>query len=112
MISRSLSIIVGSKADHELLKPIAPYKPKKRLTLEPELTVVEGIAPPSLKAIPYCVPLPFAEIPDPLSSVLSRGTFAETLRQLRNMYLPSSLNSSTYSRHFKHLLWIEEFRME
>lgn len=112
LICRTLQAIVGSKADHQLLQPKAPYVPKERLVRQPELTVVEGIAPPSLTVIPYVFKLPQANIPKPLLSTLSNGSVSETVKSVRRMFLPSVLNSDSYARHFKHLLWVEEFRME
>lgn len=112
MIARTLRVVVGSKADHELLKPKSPYVPRKPSARQPVTKVVEGVAPPALSAIPYRDALPRADIPKLLKAALSNGSFAQILRQMRQVYLPSTLESATYSRHFKHLLWIEEFRME
>lgn len=111
-ISRALRVIVGNKADHELLRPRAPYVPKERLERQLELNIIEGVAPPSLKAIPYVFKLPEAPIPKALLSTLSNGSVSEMVNRVRKVYLPAVLNSDTYPRHFKHLLWVEEFRME
>ncbi|KAG6846206.1 hypothetical protein H0H93_015421, partial [Arthromyces matolae] len=63
-ILRQLEAIIGNQADHEKLRPVAPYTPRPRATMrQPELVVVEGVRPPSMKAIPYVVPLPHAPIP-------------------------------------------------
>ena len=112
VIARALRAIVGSKADHELLKPKAPYVPRNRTTRQPETQVVEGVLPPSLKAIPYVVSLPHANIPGPLSSALSTSSSSDIISRIRRVFLPLVLDSETYGRHFKNLLWIEEFRME
>jgi len=112
VISRSLRAIVGSKADHELLKPKAPYVPRTRQTRQPETTVVEGVLPPALNVIPWKVSLPHAEIPRHVSAILSRGSLVDIIKNVRTVFLPRVLNSDSYARHFKHLLWFEEFRME
>ncbi|KAJ3904549.1 P-loop containing nucleoside triphosphate hydrolase protein [Lentinula edodes] len=112
IITRPLLIIVGSRADHDLLRPRVPYVPRKRTQRHPETNVVEGIAPPSTQAIPYVGRLPLATIPGHLSSTLSTGSTKEVLARLRRMYLPSVLDSETYSKHFKHLIWVEEFQMD
>ncbi|KAJ7222059.1 P-loop containing nucleoside triphosphate hydrolase protein [Mycena haematopus] len=91
---------------------IAPYKPRKRTARQPETNVVEGILPPSLKAVPYVVQLPKAPIPANLASALSIGNTTNIVANIRRLFLPHLLDSNTYARHFKHLLWIEEFRME
>jgi hypothetical protein len=113
LISRTLRAIIGSKADHQLLRPSAPYVRRERVARQPEVTVVEGVKPASLKAIPYAFKLPIATIPKPLLSTLSSTrSSSEGVTRIKNVFLPSSLNSDTYARHFKHLLWIEEYQME
>ncbi|KAJ7636873.1 P-loop containing nucleoside triphosphate hydrolase protein [Roridomyces roridus] len=113
IIARTLHVVVGNRADHEAMRPIAPYVPRKRNAAQPELDVVEGVAPPSLKAIPYVGKLPKAPIPAGLAATLSfNGPTASIIGDLRPQYLPYVLDSKTYARHFKHLLWIEEYRME
>ncbi|KAJ6469382.1 P-loop containing nucleoside triphosphate hydrolase protein [Mycena sanguinolenta] len=112
IIARILRVVVGDRSDHETLRPVAPYKARKRTARQPETKVVEGILPPSLKAVPYVVPLPKAPIPVNLASALSTGSTTSIVANLRRVFLPSVLDSNTYARHFKHLLWIEEFRME
>ncbi|KAJ3714461.1 P-loop containing nucleoside triphosphate hydrolase protein [Lentinula raphanica] len=112
IITRSLLVTVGSRADHEMLRPKVPYVPRKRTTRHPETNVVEGIAPPSTMAIPYVGKLTIAPIPPNLFNTLSSGSTKEIIARLQRMYLPPVLNSETYSKHFKHLLWTEEFQME
>ncbi|KAJ7255409.1 P-loop containing nucleoside triphosphate hydrolase protein [Mycena rebaudengoi] len=112
VIARILRAIVGDRADHDLLRPIAPYVPRKRAARQPETEVVGGVLPSSLNAVPYIVPLPKAPIPNGLAATLSTGASAAITSTVRRVYLPEVLDSNTYARHFKHLLWIEEFRME
>ncbi|KAF8217659.1 P-loop containing nucleoside triphosphate hydrolase protein [Mycena galopus ATCC 62051] len=112
IIARILRVVVGNREDHHNLRPVAPYKPRKRTARQPETKVVEGIPPPSLKAIPYVVPLPKAPIPTNLASALSTGNTTTIVANVRRLFLPHVLDSNTYALHFKHLLWIEEFRME
>ncbi|KAF7348608.1 Rna helicase [Mycena venus] len=112
IIARVLRVIIGNRRDHEQFQPHAPYKPRKRSARQPETNVVEGVLPPSLKAVPYVVPLPMAPIPANLASTLSTGSTTSIVANVRRLYLPFMLDSNTYARHFKHLLWIEEFRME
>ncbi|KAL0958010.1 hypothetical protein HGRIS_000184 [Hohenbuehelia grisea] len=113
IIARQLSAIVGSQADHDLLKPSAPYVAPQRSARQPESKVVEGVFPASLKAVPYIGKLPPAFIPKQLASMLAMNAPPkEVLESVRNMFLPRVLNSESYARHFKYLLWIEEQRME
>ncbi|KAH9948069.1 P-loop containing nucleoside triphosphate hydrolase protein [Amylocystis lapponica] len=112
VIVRCLRATVGSRAEHEKLKPKSPYIPRKRMPREAELDVIPGIPPPASGAIPYVVRLPRAEIPKSISSVLSQGKISQMISQFRQGILPSSINSQTYGRHFKALLWAEEHRMD
>jgi helicase MOV-10 len=112
VIVRPLSAIVGSRADHELLKPTAPYVARKRTKREPEIEVVPGEPPESDKAIPWVIRLPESPIPTSLASTLSKGSFTEIMRAVRSVILPRGLERDTYNRYFKNLLWMEEHQME
>lgn len=112
VIVRPLRAIIGNREDHALLKPKAPFVPRKRTAREPETEILEGVLPPSLKAIPYVVKLAFADIPKNLSTSLSTGSLSEVIGRVRRIFLPKAWDSSSYGRHFKNLLWVEEFRME
>lgn len=111
-IVRTLRAIVGDSAEYERLRPTAPFKPKKRTTRQSETEIVPGDPPPALNAIPYVVTLPFNPVPDRISSALSRGSTTEIIEHFRTSLLPNHLESDTYGRHFKYLLWAEEYRSE
>ncbi|KAG0706249.1 P-loop containing nucleoside triphosphate hydrolase protein [Suillus ampliporus] len=111
VITRVLKAIVGSQADHELLKPIAPFKPRQS-RVQPETEVVPGVPPPSNNIIPYVKKLPKAKPTNALLAALSETPSKNALDHIRRDFLPNVFNSSTYSRHFKILLWAEEDRME
>ncbi|KAF5389777.1 hypothetical protein D9757_006011 [Collybiopsis confluens] len=112
IITRPLRVIVGSQVDHEMLKPKTPYVPRKRTERQPETEIVEGEAPPSTKAIPYVDKLTFANIPRNLETTLATGSTKEIIDRVRRLFLPSVLTSQTYAKHFKHLVWAEEFQMD
>jgi len=113
IITRTLKVVVGNKTEHEALMPKAPYVPQVRTTRKPIREVIGGEKPPSLNAIPYIGKLPKATIPSHLASLLS-GTqsTSKTVAQTRNMFMPAVLNTETYGRHFKTLVWVEEYKME
>ncbi|KDR68388.1 hypothetical protein GALMADRAFT_78731 [Galerina marginata CBS 339.88] len=113
VIVRTLKAIVGNKAEHEAMRPKAPYVPRTRSTRKRILEVVEGIRPPALTAVRYVVPLPKANMPTQLQFVLAGSeSTSRCTSHIRKVFLPASLTSNTYGRHFKLLLWIEEFKME
>ncbi|KIJ63043.1 hypothetical protein HYDPIDRAFT_41313, partial [Hydnomerulius pinastri MD-312] len=113
VIIRSLRGIVGSSADYELLKPKAPYRPQPRTSKREETDVIPGIRAPSLNAIPYIGKLPQAKASASLVAALSEPrSVRQTIDQIRRVFLPLSLDSSTYGRFFKTLVWAEEFQSE
>ena len=112
MISRTLRVHVGSQSDHNDLKPKSPYTPKKKTARQPEVEVVPGEPAPSLNAIPYVGKLPLALIPSLVARTLSSGSKKEIIERMQKVYLPRVLDSAGYGKHFKHLLWAEEFQME
>lgn len=112
VIARPLKAIVGSQADYELLKPIAPFQPRQQTRTQPETQVVSGVPPTSNNIIPYTIKLPKAQISASLLAALSEMSSGKALDHIRRVFLPKVINSSTYSRYFKTLLWIEEHRME
>ncbi|KAJ3561910.1 hypothetical protein NP233_g9904 [Leucocoprinus birnbaumii] len=114
IIARTLRAIIGDATTHEELKARAPYTPRDRSKRQPEVNVVEGVAAPSLNAIPYVTKLPLANIPKHLLSTLSSSSHAtrENLNSIQRAFLPRLLDSESHGRHFEALLWIEEHKME
>ncbi|PPQ74162.1 hypothetical protein CVT26_006766 [Gymnopilus dilepis] len=113
IISRALRATVGNKAEHEALMPVTPYIPRPRATHRPIREVVEGVKPPALNAVPYIGRLPKAAVPSQLGALLAGShPTKQTLDNVRSIYIPSVFNSNTYDRFFKHLLWVEECKME
>ncbi len=113
IITRTLSVIVGDKTLHEQLKPKTPYRPRTRTALKEIGKIVEGVKPKSSKTIPYVAVLPKATVPTPLQDLLrSSESIGRVTKQIKKIFLPEVLTSKTYGRFFKHLLWIEELKME
>ncbi|KAF7966507.1 hypothetical protein HWV62_21353 [Athelia sp. TMB] len=111
-IVRPIQAIIGSKADHELLKPKSPYVPRIRRDREAVMDVVLGVAPPALDAITYVVKLTQSPIPKELAGALVTGAPQHRAGNIKRLFLPQIWNSDTYSRHMKHLIWVEEFQMD
>jgi hypothetical protein len=113
MISRPLQVVVGSKAEHEALRPRIPYAPRPRTARDAVTTTVKGVAPPATNAIPYVGALPRALPPAQLLAVLNRSEPAKKqVDHVKRVHLPQELSSSTYARNFKTLLWVEEHKAE
>ncbi|KAF5322682.1 hypothetical protein D9619_001136 [Psilocybe cf. subviscida] len=113
LISRSLKATVGNKDIHEALRPKAPYVPRQRNSRTEPKEVVEGVKPLAVTTVKYAVTLPKAAIPGHLMSALTSSDSASKINHnIRRMFMPNVLNSVTYAKQFKYLLWIEEFKME
>ncbi|EEB90574.1 hypothetical protein MPER_11197, partial [Moniliophthora perniciosa FA553] len=47
-----------------------------------------------------------------LERSLGNGNVKEVVAHLQKVYLPREFNGETFGKHFKHLLWAEEFQMD
>ncbi|KAK0204308.1 P-loop containing nucleoside triphosphate hydrolase protein [Desarmillaria ectypa] len=110
IICRPIYIIVGDPEAHKALQPKTPYVPRKRTARHPETTIVEGERPPALGAVPYVVKLPKSNIPKNLHASLATGSVQEIVKRLRETFLPPTIEGASYGRHFRHLIWAEEFK--
>ncbi|KAG8930545.1 hypothetical protein FRC02_004060 [Tulasnella sp. 418] len=112
VITRPVKAIVGVAADMAMLQPTAPYvRPTPVVvTRAPETNVIEGIRPPALAAIEWVGRLPEAHVPLYVRDALEDGSVGDKVGRVRRTLLPQNLNSDTYGRHWKMLLWIEEIR--
>ncbi|KAL0958006.1 hypothetical protein HGRIS_000180 [Hohenbuehelia grisea] len=115
IISKALQAVIGNIDDHNQLQPKVPYVQRQNLRAgierQPEIDVVPGELPASTKAVPYVVQLPQAPVPKNVLQAVSGGSFEKALQRVRQECVPSVLDTRTYGRHFKQLLWIEEVQM-
>ena len=115
IITQDLKAIIGNKEEHEELQPKTPhsYILRSMSKRSPILEVVPGIKPPTTSIIPYVGRLPKARIPHSLEKTLSsEDSVAKMNLRLKSVFMPQVFNSKSHGQHFKHLLWIEEFRVE
>jgi helicase MOV-10 len=112
LIARTVRTVVASTGYEDLL-PQAQSVPKKRISRNRTTNIEPGEAPPALSTIRYVVPLSEASIPEYIAKILSRGgSLSNIIWQFQSSILPRSLQDTTYWRHFKALLWAEEYRSE
>ena len=112
MIARQARAIVAAPGYSDL-QPKAPFVPKKRTSRNRDANVVPGDPPPALAVIRYVVTLPHNHIPDYYRKILSTGgSLFNIVRQFRTSLMPQIFQDITYGRHFKALLWAEEYRSE
>ena len=75
--------------------------------------VIGGVKPAALKAIRYKAKLPKAAIPKSLHDLLSSSEpIVQITKQVKEVLFPVPLINFNYGKFFKHLLWIEEMKME
>lgn len=111
-ITRTLRAVVGIQEDLDALKPIAPYiRPKFRRQDAGDKNITEGIKPPALAEIEWVVKLPMFGIPAEVFRALAAGSREDKVNRVRATLLPAVLNSSTYLRHWRTLLHLEEAQM-
>ncbi|KAG9024583.1 hypothetical protein FRB95_011337 [Tulasnella sp. JGI-2019a] len=108
VIARPIHAIVGVRADHEQLKATAPYVRPTARPRPPELEIVEGVPPPALAEIIWRVKLPFADLPAYVWAALNEPSVAEAVQRVQNTLLPRVLMPTTYAKHWKILLWLDE----
>ncbi|THH30849.1 hypothetical protein EUX98_g3344 [Antrodiella citrinella] len=112
-IVRPIRGIIGSKTDYEQLRPKIPYAPRKRTARAPEQEVVPGVPPAATNSTKWVTKLPFADIPKGLIRILySANEASKVAAEVRVARLPTHLDAESYSRHFRELLWVEEFKMQ
>ena len=116
IITQDLKAIIGNKEEHEELQPKTPhsYILHSMSKRNPILEVVPGIKPLTTSSIIlYVIQLPKAHIPTDLGKILSsEDSVAKMILRLKSDFMPQVFNSKSHGQHFKHLLWIEEFRAE
>ena len=69
-------------------------------------------APESNAAIKWKVPLPQAVIPPSITLALKYGSTKIQVENIKRSALPKTFDATSYGRHFKTLLWAEEYQME
>lgn len=67
--------------------------------------------PPQLASIKWVVDLPQSPLPQSLEAILRNSKLEIIVQTLKGTWLPGTLNSETYGRHFKVLLHVEEAQM-
>lgn len=107
-IVKTVSIIVGNKEDYEILKPIAPYVPKKKVQREPIKEITHGEPPEALAVVKWTSKLPTYDLPKALKTILDMPVVKERIRLLRSGFVPRELSSASHARWFHVMLFIEE----
>ncbi|KAF9486245.1 RNA helicase [Pholiota conissans] len=110
IITRAIEATVGSREDHELLRPKAPYARRKIVKFNPVGSVVPSSRPPAWTKTVWVDRLLGYDIPKSLLSALSipgKGISSAVKR-----FMPTVFNEKTYGSWFQVLLHIEEERVK
>jgi len=111
LITRRIRATVGSKDDHELLKPKSPYVRRKFTPFQFEGPIIRSLRPPTWSRTKWKAALPEFKAPDDLIHAAYRRDGNSTSRQSISEFIPSSFNSATYGKCFQVMLHIEEEKM-
>ncbi|KAK7052594.1 RNA helicase [Favolaschia claudopus] len=112
LITRRVFAVVGSKDDHEQLKPKTPYQRRRRAPFQFNGPIVPSLRPPTWGPIKWTSRLlPFDPPP-----ALIQAAFGESDSQRKRsgilhgvkQFVPSAFNLNTYAQHFQTMLYIEE----
>ncbi|KZT24162.1 P-loop containing nucleoside triphosphate hydrolase protein [Neolentinus lepideus HHB14362 ss-1] len=105
VITRRLHVIVGSKDDHELLKPKTPYvRPEISTTLSPDVTPIPACRPPTWTRMGWSSRLHDFPIPPWLTGLALTTDGTKAVKKI----MPSSLDMATYGNWFQILMWVDE----
>lgn len=104
-ITRQIRATVGSKSDHENLKPKAPYAKRKFVPLPIEGRIISPLRPPTWTETVWATFLPEYEAP---SDLIKAAYGRDGLKVVRRNFMPSVFNEKTYGKHFQYVIWIEE----
>jgi helicase MOV-10 len=103
-IIRKLFATVGSKEDHEDLKPIRPYARRKFIPLPLDGLIIRGVRPPTWTPTKWTTRLPpFKAPPALIKAAFSPGASASAIKR----FLPASFNANSYGKYFEVLIHIE-----
>lgn len=116
IITRPIVATVGSKSDHEQLKPKAPYVRRPFVRPAIEGPIIRSLRPPAWSPVKWVGLLPEFKAPAELIKAAfdsrKRDRDASLKGAILKDFMPASFNVDTYGKYFQVLLYIEEERMK
>ncbi|KAJ7034542.1 P-loop containing nucleoside triphosphate hydrolase protein [Mycena alexandri] len=112
LITRNLCAVVGSKDDHQILKPKSAYSRRKLAPFQFDGPIIRSLRPPTWGPIKWTTRLLEFKSPDPLMQA-AFGAHSSTKKVLETVkrFLPQSFTIYTYAEHFQAMLYIEDEQM-
>ncbi|KAF7378134.1 RNA helicase [Mycena sanguinolenta] len=114
LITRKLCAVVGSKEDHQQLKPKTPYSRPKPAPFQFDGPIVRSLRPPTWAPSNWTARLPPFDPPADLIQVAfgsHSGNNAKNVLQAVRQFLPPTFTLNTYAQHFQVMLYIEGEQM-
>ncbi|KAJ7266375.1 P-loop containing nucleoside triphosphate hydrolase protein [Mycena haematopus] len=115
LITRKLCAVVGSKEDHQRLKPKSAYSRRKPAPFQFDGPIVRSLRPPTWGPSNWTARLPAFDPPADLIQVAfgsHSGSSTKTVLQAVKQFLPSTFTLNTYAQHFQVMLYIEGEQMK
>ncbi|KAF8916713.1 P-loop containing nucleoside triphosphate hydrolase protein [Mucidula mucida] len=113
IIHRPISATVGDLADHEELRPVSAYTPRKRRNIRLDGPINRSLRPPSWTPTKWVSRLPMFDIPNALIRTIytKEGYLKSSARQDVRNFMPASFTASTYGAYFQTMIYLEEEQM-
>ena len=110
VITRRICGTVGSREDHEQLKPTEPYARKKLTLFRPDGDVIPSIRPPVWTRIKWAQGLPKYPVPKPLIAAAfgPHSNNPNAARVAVKRFMPPAFNPVTYGSTLQVLVYLEE----
>ena len=114
VITRTVEATIGSREDHELLKPKAPYQRRKFVKVRPVGEIVPSLRPSAWSKTTWVDKLPNFYPPAKLIDAAYGPRSVQTQQAMANVkkLMPNAFNLQNYGTWFQNLLYIEEERVK
>ena len=114
VITRTVEATIGSREDHELLKPKAPYQRRKFVKFRPVGEIVPSLRPPAWTKAAWVDKLPIFNPPARLIDAAYGPRSLQTKQALANVkkFMPNIFDAKNYGTWFQNLLYVEEERVK
>jgi len=114
VITRTVEATIGSREDHELLKPKAPYQRRKFVKFRPVGEIVPSLRPSAWSKTTWVDKLPNFYPPAKLIDAAYGPRSVQTQQAMANVkkLMPNAFNLQNYGTWFQNLLYIEEERVK
>ncbi|KAJ7056200.1 RNA helicase [Mycena amicta] len=112
LITRKVRAVVGSKEDHELLKPKSEYTRQPRpAPMEFKGPIIRGLRPPTWGPNTWTSKLLDYEPPAGLVKAAFETPHGRDVARGVKKFLPAAFDVNTYAKFFQVLLYIEDYQM-